>query len=449
MPPRALLPSALALLAALPGVARAGDAVTAATVANHHAWGWPALVLGNGLVTLAVVPAAGGRVLQYDLGHHPFLWVNPAEQGKTYAPAEDDPFHDFGGFKTWVAPQYAWRRGLGAGPPAPHLDCGQWSAVISAQDTASAVIESESPIETFSAWYASGLQMARRYTLVRGSTKVHVEATLRNTGKTSTVVSLWDDTQLVGAHEGATDYDRFWVYYPLNRASAFGARGYLAFPGLAAGYGDGQWRSASDDGLGAVQYLHRSGRIGADSDGGWICYVDEREGYCMAKRFAYQPGKHYPDGGTSIAVATSDRQPTISMQVLSPLVDLAVGTAFTFSEDWYATRIDGPVQAVNDAGVVKRRLGVSAGAGAKSLHVDGTYGVFCEGTAALSAVDAGGGRIALTSFYVSPIQPLVIDAEFPVPAAGAVRLVLEVLDGDGTVVGQLDSAALPPPAASP
>ncbi len=444
---RALLPTAFSILCLCSLHAAAADAVTATTSNNHHGWGWDALVLGNGLVTLAVVPAAGGRVLQYDLGHHPFLWVNPAEQGKIYAPAEDDPFHDFGGYKTWVAPQYAWKRGLGAAPPAPHLDCGLWSAAIAAHDAAAAVIESESPIETFGEWNAAGLQFARRYTLTRGSTRVHVEQTLRNTGKTSTVVALFDDTQLLGAHEGASDYDRFWVYYPLNRASAFGARGYMTYPGLSAGHGDGQWRSSSDDGIGAVQYLHRSGRVGADADGGWICYVDEREGYAFAKRFAYQPGKHYPEGGISIAVATSDRQPSLSMQVMSPMVDLAAGTAFTFAEDWYATRIDGPVQAVNDAGVVKRRMQLSAGA--KTMHVDGTYGVFCEGTAALSAVDATGGRTALTSFYVSPVQALVLDAEFPLPAAEATRLVLEVLDGDGTVVGLLDSAAIVPPAATP
>jgi len=88
-------------------------------------------------------------------------------------------------------------------------------------------------------------------------------------------------------------------------------------------------------------------------------------------------------------------------------------------------------------------------AGAKTMHVEGTYGVFCEGTAALSAVDAAGGRTALSSFYVSPIQPLVIDAELPLPAAGANRLVLEVLDGDGMVVGLLDSAPFVQPAASP
>jgi hypothetical protein len=444
---RALLPSVVAILTSLHAAVAGAEAVSAATRDNHHAWGWQALVLGNGLVTLAVVPAAGGRVLQYDLGHHPFLWVNPAEQGKAYAPAEDDPFHDFGGYTTWVAPQFAWKRGLGAAPPAPHLDCGQWSASIAAHDDASAVIESESPIETFPEWYAAGLQFARRYTLVRGSTRVHVEQTMRNTGKASMVVALFDDTQLLGAHEGAIDYDRFWVYYPLNHASAFGARGYMAFPGLSAGYGDGQWRSSSDDGIGAVQYLHRSGRVGADADGGWMCYVDEREGYAYAKRFTYQPGKHYPDGGTSIAVATSDRQPTLSMQVMSPMVDLAAGTAFTFVEDWYATRIDGPLLAVNDTGAVKRRMQLSAGA--KAMHVEGTYGVFWEGTASLSAVDAAGGRTYLSSFYVSPIQPLVVDAEVPLPAPGAIRLVLEVLDGDGAVVGLLDSAPIMQPASTP
>ena len=439
-----MLRALIATLAAASS-ATASEAVTASTLENYHSWGWQSVVVSNGLVTLAVVPAIGGRVMQFDLGHHPFLWVNPAELGKTYDPAEDDPFHDFGGYKTWIAPISAWHRGLGASPPAPHLDCGMWTVQVAAHDAASAVIESSSPIESFTAWQASGLQLSRRYTVTRGSTRVHVEQTLGNTGKSAAIVSILDDSQVIGAHEGSSDYDRFWIYYPLSRASAFGPRGYMAFPGLTAGYGDGQWRSSVDDGIGAVQYLHRSGRLGADSTGGWICYVDEREGYAFAKRFAYRPGKIYPDGGISIAVATSDRQPVMSMQVLSPLVDCASGTAFTFSEDWYATRIDGPIAAVTDVGLIKRHLALSTLA--KSVHVEGTFGVFYEGTAALTAISPNGDRLAVNSYYASPSQPLVVDAEVPLPVADQTRLVLEVLDSDGAVVGTLDTVTFAAPAA--
>jgi hypothetical protein len=423
----------------------AAEPVTASTVENYHAWGWQAVVMSNGLVTMAVVPAIGGRVMQFDLGHHPFLWVNPSEVGKTYEPAEDDPFHDFGGYKNWIAPLYAWRRGLGSSPPAPHLDCGPWATTISAHDASHAVVDSLSPIESFTQWRAAGLQLARRYTLVKGSTRLHIEQVLGNTGKEAVLVSLCDDSQVAGAHEGATDYDRFWVYFPINHASAFGPRGFMVFPGHAAGYGDGQWRSSSDDGIGAVQYLHRGGRLGADADGGWMCYVDEREGYAYAKRFSYRAGQHYPEGGASIAVATSEHQPVLSMQVFSPMVDLAAGTTCTVSEDWYATRIDGPIQQVNECGAIKRRLTLAAGA--KTLHVEGTFGVFNEGTASLTAIDPSGARTALSSYYATPSQPLVLDADVPLPTVDQTRVVLEIMDGDGATVGVLDSAlfTVPPP----
>ncbi|MBM3501326.1 MAG: hypothetical protein FJX74_21955, partial [Armatimonadetes bacterium] len=48
--------------------------------------GWQALRMGNGLVTLIAVPDIGGRVMEYKLNGHPFLWTNPEEYGRTYEP---------------------------------------------------------------------------------------------------------------------------------------------------------------------------------------------------------------------------------------------------------------------------------------------------------------------------------------------------------------------------
>jgi hypothetical protein len=424
--------------------AAAAWAAQPATVAVADHQGWPAYALGNGLVSVAVVPAIGGRLMRYDLGTHPFLWTNPLEAGKTYEPAEDAPWRNFGGYKTWPAPQLAWRHGLGVWPPPPRLDGGAWSAEIEAGEGGRAVLATVSPVEDFPSWQSAGLQFARRYTLHPGCTRLHVEQSMLNTGKTPATASLWDVTQVIGAHPGADDYDKFWVYFPLNRRSAFGPNGYMAYGGFPTGYGDGQWKTYADDGIGAVQYLHHLGKLGNDSDGGWICYVDERDGYAYAKRFAHADSGNrqiYPEGGLTTAVFTSGAEPYLEVEVMSPLVELAPGARYDFAEDWYCARTGGPVLAVGEAGIVRRRL--VATPGAKTLHASGAYGVFYEGTVALVAIGPGGKRTALGSYYATPTQPCVLEVDVPMPAAGQTRLVLEVLDGDGTVVGTLDGVDLP------
>jgi hypothetical protein len=46
--------------------------------------GWPAVHLDNGLVSAVVVPDIGGRVLQFWLGEHSFLFVNQHVAGQLF-----------------------------------------------------------------------------------------------------------------------------------------------------------------------------------------------------------------------------------------------------------------------------------------------------------------------------------------------------------------------------
>ena len=132
----------------------AGEAVELSVVDDHLGWGWQAQVLRNELVTLAVIPAIGGRVMQYDLSDHPFLWVNPAEIGRTYEPAADAPWRNFGGFKSWVAPQGRWLRGGGEWPPAPTLDHGAYVTTSETGEHGQVTLISTGPAETFDRWQA-------------------------------------------------------------------------------------------------------------------------------------------------------------------------------------------------------------------------------------------------------------------------------------------------------
>jgi len=84
-----------------------------ATVDDHNGWGWQSIVMQNGLVTVATVPAIGARIMQYDVGEHSSIFVNPSEIGETHEPDQGTWFN-YGGYKVWPAPQDRW----GWPPPA-------------------------------------------------------------------------------------------------------------------------------------------------------------------------------------------------------------------------------------------------------------------------------------------------------------------------------------------
>ncbi len=51
--------------------------------------GWEGAYLENGLITLVAVPDIGGRIMAYDLGPYPFLYVERDWAGKLFSPEEN------------------------------------------------------------------------------------------------------------------------------------------------------------------------------------------------------------------------------------------------------------------------------------------------------------------------------------------------------------------------
>ncbi len=427
---------ALCCLPLLLGTVRAEtEPCSVATVEDYAGWAWKSWVIKNGLITLAVVPEIGGRVMQYDLDGHPSIYLNPAEIGKTYSPSEHSGWPNYGGYKTWPAPQNRWLVGGGGWPPPPNLDFGTYSCQIVTDTPESSSVKLESPVEILSKYACQGLKFERQLTIYRGSTRVKVEQTLVNTGSQKVNWSIWDVTQSIVNHSGETDYDNFWVYFPVRADSEFGKAGYYVMSGDKD---DPQWKSDIALGVSAVQYLHHGGKIGADSDGGWICYVDRKDGYAYAKRFAYFKEGTYPDNGASVEVYTSPGLPYLEVEVLSPLVDLAPEESYTFVEDWYAARCEGPILEVNNAGVIRKRITVETLQ--DSIRVNGIYGVFYQGEIKVvfknvneeEIIDSG------KSYPVSPSVQFLLDDNCSMPQETR-QVELQLCDALGKFVGTLDS----------
>ena len=137
--------------------------------------GWNAALLDNGLVRLAVVPDIGGRVMACDLGDVPFLFVDPSLAGKLFS-AEDNQgdgslgaWKNYGGDKTWPAPQGWDTEDQWHGPPDPVLDTGRYALDRLDADATSAI--ASRMIGCFS-FVASGTRSSSEYFTMRSGTNV-------------------------------------------------------------------------------------------------------------------------------------------------------------------------------------------------------------------------------------------------------------------------------------
>ncbi len=398
--------------------------------------GWNALRLSNGIITVVAVPDIGGRVMEYKLKAHPFLWVNPAEFGKLHGPPQTEAertWHNYGGYKAWPAPQERWH-----GPPDPlgsALDGGRWKGEIGPREPGRASIRLVSPADA----NVTGLQITREVILHGDSTRLTVRETFKNVGDKPITWSVWDVTQVPGSlGKGAKFSPDARVYFPLNPASKFGQGYYDMLDG-----GSDQWLKDVAPGIMGVKYLNKTGKIGADSAAGWITYVDEQHDYTYAKRFKVERGAEYPDKGATVEVYTSGGDTSyMEVEVLSPLRVLKPAETFSFTVDWYAARSGGPTLSCTDVGVVQKPLDLGDAKG--QLTLTGTFGVFLPGTLEVVFQDNGGREISTTaSIPADPDKVVELTQPVNVPA-GAARVALQAVNTAGTPVGILAAADLGP-----
>ena len=414
----------LGLLTAL-SIRATAQSVTIQSTVNYRGWGWESVVMENGLVTAATVPAIGARVMQYDLGSHASLFVNPAETGKTYKPAQGASWHNFGGFKNWPAPQDEW-----GWPPPPTLDFGAYTASIVSQTADSVALLVTGPTEK---WLAPGIHFERRAVLYPGSTRLKMEQTLVNDGSIPVEWSVWDITQCIVNHPGERDFENFWVYFPKNPNSVFGVRGVRWDKTSTA------WRGEIAPGVYGVQFLPENKKIFADSHKGWIAYADQRHGVVYAKTYSLFEGE-YPDGGAHNEVWINCDPLYLEVEVVGPIVQIPSGTSnhTTFTIDWWAATMRSPVLDVNGVGAIAQPLALDRAAS----FVSGVFGCFHQGTAKVEFLDGGDQVLSEgASHSVTPLAEFVLEETLDVPA-GAERFRVSVADGMGRTIGVLDGGSL-------
>jgi hypothetical protein len=412
--------------------------VTMEKKVNYNSWGtaWDTVVVvTNNIITIAAVPKLGGRVMQYDLGTHPSIYVNPNMINKTITTGDSM----VGGFRQLPSPQsdFGW-------PAPPTLDYGQYKCIIRSNTADSCVVYLESPIENSSdSKYSThkGLQYKRTLTMYKASSRVKVEMVMINAGTASSTLThgIWDITQTDCKNNNTYDKQNIWVYFPLNPNSAMGANKFVQY--MDQGTDATQWHKDIAPGIMGVQYGQVVAKIGADCSGGWICFMDRLDGYAYVKTFTYQAGKTYPDSGASVQVYTYKNYPNTEVEVLGPVTALAKGDSVTMVENWFAARTKGPVYSVNSAGLVAKPIAITQSG--SSVKVQGSYGVFYPGMVKAIFKNASGADVAAADSYaVSPKDSFVLNDTLKA-VSGATKLAL-ALYSSGNLMGILDTAAITP-----
>ncbi len=395
--------------------------------------GWPAAYLENGIIRLVAVPSIGGRLMAYDLGPYAYLFVDPDLAGKLYSAAENQgdgslaAWKNYGGDKTWPAPQGWDNDQQWHGPPDPVLDTGCYTLDALTIDGERAVARMVSPPDT-----KTGVQITRQVTIQPGSSRVALDLTFSNILDKPVRWSIWDVVQLRAEKrtaEGGFIHDaNSYVTAPLNPDSCF-ERGFNVMFGEED---NPQWQIDAERGLFKGQYLWEIGKVGIDSNAGWIAFSQGSEGYAFAERFAFVEGGEYPDEGVTVEcwtvgagkVANLDYGETeiylMETEILSPMLTIAPGASESFALEWGACRCPGPIVDVTDAGCVAEPLKAVLAGG--FCRLTGAFGVFDVGELALVWRDQQG-KILQSDVLreVNPLSAVLLDCVVPAPE-GAVSV---------------------------
>jgi hypothetical protein len=409
--------------------------------------GWSAAYLENGIIRLAAVPSIGGRLMAYDLGPYPYLFVDPDLAGKLFTAEENQgdgslaAWKNYGGDKTWPAPQGWDNDQQWHGPPDPVLDTGRYKLDALEGNGEKALVRMVSPADV-----KTGVRISRQFTIRQGSSCVSLDLTFTNILDKPIRWSIWDVVQLRAEHrtpggEIAFDPNSF-VTVPLNPHSRF-SRGFNVMFGEED---NPQWQIDEQFGLFKGQYLWEIGKIGIDSRDGWIAFSQGSEGYAFAERFAYEEGGEYPDDGVTVEcwtvgagqVANLDYGATeiylMETEVLAPLRTIAPGATETFAIEWGACRCPGPVVDVNEVGCVAEPLRADINNG--YVRLTGKFGVFDVGQLSLIWRSERGQLVKHESLgNVDPLTAILLDRVSPIPkGAKSVRCQVSKMRGQNPVL---------------
>jgi len=276
---------------------------------EHKRWpDCPVLTAPEAKLKVVVVPAIGGRIVHYGPEDANIIFEVPGSDGKTLA--NHKGWFWVGGYQCDLGPEI---RGL---PGHDTLWLGPYSARAAAPYAVNLASEPDA---------VTGIQLEKEIKLDPKTGALTVVQRMMNISDKETRFCLWDRTLCVGGG---------FAFFPLNRKSRFPAGWCLRVKPK----GDDAYRSTDPalpnvkvlDGVLVVECKGKDGKLGADSDAGWIGYARGKQLYL--KTFPVSGDGLYSDGGNTVEVYWSNQVGEI--EPLSPERTLKPGERFEFTEQW-------------------------------------------------------------------------------------------------------------------
>lgn len=414
--------------------------------------GWRAILLRNEVMSVTAVPVIGGRVMSLKLGTREYLFTNPSIAGQTFTAAEHRgdgtlaSWKNYGGEKTWPAPQGWGGPNEWPGPPDPILDSGPYQAISSLHDRSAGLtmVSASDP--------STGLRIHRHLDIQSGMARMVIEQTIENVIDRPVSWAPWNVLQLdcarLTSKGGYEPDDNCWLYVPFD-GKASGERPYR----MMFGQDHPQWQHVVAPGLLGIQYRGIIGKIALINTSGWLAFASQTDGYVLCARFAVHPDAEYPDDGATVEcwsespIAKPPQEFTyqsvgcvMEAEVLGPLRLLQPGQRSVLRVEWSAACCNGPVISVNQAGCIHIPLRIKASGEWASL--EGEFGCFDKGRLELIWLDAEQHELERHLIQnVSPLSMLTLDGVYRIPDR-AVRGRLEIQHLDGSNRTRLDETAI-------
>ncbi len=416
--------------------------------------GWDVFRLSNGLISLLVAPDIGGRAIQLQLGDEEFFFVNADLAGKVLPPEQNDGksgWANYGGDKVWPAPE-GWISDS-EWPSIPYyvLDGSKFKSEVINETPLEVALRVTSPPDP-----RTGVQFARTFHVYAGTTRIKVDQVMRNISRRQIRWGIWHLVQhdAADARDPSKPNPELYMYVPLNLRTIF-PEGYYKV------YGDARHPSYEvvDGGrMLRIHYLYRVGKVGADSDRGWIAVVNGQKNLCFVENFKYFPSTEYPDNASveswNDGPGTISRGPYdqtlpddpkktpyfLESEVLSPFATLSPGEEYVFRVYWSPTRLPNPILEAVWAGAISERFSVKVDGAQVTFR--GVFGVFTPGTVEAVFYSKLGEELAHTILQaVDPREVLRLERTVPLPPE-AFRVSLLVRDADGENRGFLGNVIL-------
>ena len=280
-----------------------------------------------------VVPAVGGRVVQYSRSGLNALLENPDSNGKTLTQFP-------GGF--WVG---GYQCDFGPGLLGSSERLAVWLGPHASAAPRDQTAETASPQDV-----VTGLRLLKSFTLAPDTGSLGVVQRMVNTSPNTSRHSLHDRTLCPAGG---------FFLFRLPKQSVHRAGWSLLRTTESGPLFDGEQPAAPNVRVGGdllvVHAAGTPGKIGSDTDRGWVAYVRGR--LLFVKHFQTWRGAAYAGAGHTLEFSWNDQM--AALELFSPVTALQPGQAFDFPELWQLIELKEPVESFEDALAAAKKVPAS------------------------------------------------------------------------------------------